>query len=221
MKGKKILKIIGIILLILFVLLLVHTFRNYIIVSSLQNKISKYANSTNYHVKITTYGTKEKNDITTMNYYKKDDKVVVIAERNMNGEISKISTYNHDNRTDTFIEGKEEKIAQIGERKTGIVVQIYNLLENDTRLQTFLACVFAHIRSEKIDNKECYIVSKYYSNMGWEIEGKNERYIDKETGLLIKNITDDTVTEREFEFNNVSDDVFIEPDIGQYTILKK
>ena len=26
--------------------------------------------------------------------------------------------------------------------------------------------------------------------------------------------------ERSYEFNNVSDEVFIEPDIGQYTILK-
>ena len=51
MKIKKGLKIIGIIILIIVVLILVHTIRNTIIISDLQNKVEKYSNSNNYHIK--------------------------------------------------------------------------------------------------------------------------------------------------------------------------
>ena len=51
--------------------------------------------------------------------------------------------------------------------------------------------------------------------------GIEKYYIDKNTGLLLKSFVANTEVERSYEFNNVSDEVFIEPDIGQYTILKK
>lgn len=47
MNKKKVLKAIGIILLIIFVIFLVHTIRNYIIITDLQNKNSKYSNTEN------------------------------------------------------------------------------------------------------------------------------------------------------------------------------
>ena len=45
-----------------------------------------------------------------------------------------------------------------------------------------------------------------------------ETYIDKETGLFVKTTQNGTTTEREYEFNNVQDSIFIEPDIGQYKL---
>lgn len=47
---------------------------------------------------------------------------------------------------------------------------------------------------------------------------KNITCIEKNTGLMV-NMTENTVvTEREYEFNNVDDSIFIEPDISQYTL---
>ena len=43
-------------------------------------------------------------------------------------------------------------------------------------------------------------------------------YIEKDTGLLVKMMEGTTVSEREQEFNNVDDSIFVEPDISQYTI---
>ena len=58
----------------------------------------------------------------------------------------------------------------------------------------------------------------------------NEAYIEKETGLRIKakegTLTDvngnvaDTIVEYYYEFNNVDDSIFTEPDISQYKIQK-
>lgn len=212
MKAKKILKIIGIILLILIILLLVHTIRNFIIVSKLQKNISKYANSTNYHVKIVS---NESNGIMmTTNYYKKDNKETSITERNINGEISKISLYVDNGKKDLFIENTENKIAKLDTEALTMTIQIYNSLESDSTWHTILSSMHAHIKSEK----NYYIVSNYPSFITLMPMGKNEYYIDKDTGLLIKSVTNDIVAEREFEFNNVDDSIFIEPDISQFTI---
>lgn len=51
MSKKNILKIIGIILLIVIAIFVIHTIRNYIIITDLQNKIAKYTSNTNYSIK--------------------------------------------------------------------------------------------------------------------------------------------------------------------------
>ena len=40
---------------IIIVLILIHTIRNTIIISNLQNKVEKYSNSNNYHIKATMH----------------------------------------------------------------------------------------------------------------------------------------------------------------------
>ena len=44
---------------------------------------------------------------------------------------------------------------------------------------------------------------------------------DKETGLMYKNINSESTATREYEFENVDDSVFVEPDISQYTLKEK
>ena len=42
--------------------------------------------------------------------------------------------------------------------------------------------------------------------------------IDKETGLFLQTTETEIITERDYEFYNVKDSIFIEPDISQYTL---
>ena len=111
MKIKKILKIIGIIILVLIVLILVHTLRNFIIIRKLQSNISEYKNKTNYHMSIVSH--EHDGIIMTTDYYKKDDKEAFLIERNMNGDISKISLYNIAGKKDMFTQRDEEKVAKL------------------------------------------------------------------------------------------------------------
>lgn len=215
MNKKKVLKIIGIIVLIAFIIFLVHTIRNYIIITNLQNKISKYSDSTNYYTKFIT--TENNGTIVTMQYYKKDDKQVVFLERNLNGEITKISMYDNGKRTDTFTETKDSKIANL-DNGTLISVNIYNFLETDNNLQTLIGSMCAKIKTTEYDGKKCYVINDFLSPMALSGIEKNEVYIEKETGLYLKSIIDSTTTKREFEFDNVDDSIFVEPDIGQYTL---
>ena len=217
MSKKKILKIIGIILLVVIVIFLINTIRNYIIITDLQNKVAEYSGSTNYYTKLEV--TEKDGTVVTMEYYKKDNREVVFLERNLNGEISKISMYNNGERTDTFWDNEENKIAQL-DSGTIMGVNIYNFTETDNKWQTFLGSIFANVKSTSYNEKECYIIKGFMSSYSLTSEGA-EVYIEKDTGLYFKTIEEDRTTERKYEFNNVDDSIFIEPDISQYTLKEK
>lgn len=214
MKIKKVLKILGIIIAILIILVLIHTIRNYVIITGLQNKISQYSNSSNHYIK--SVATESNGTIVTMEYYKKDDKQAVLLERNVNGEISKISMYNNGKRTDTFWENKENKTAKL-DNKTTIVVNIYNGLETDNKWQTLWSSITSSIKSTNYNGKECYIIKGFMSSTSLTSKGA-ETYIEKDTGLFVKSIEENISTEKEYKFDSVEDSIFSEPDISQYVL---
>ncbi len=211
---KKILKVIGILILVIIVIFIIHTIRNYIIISDLQGKIANYSNSTNYYTKSVT--TEDNGTIITMEYYRKDNKEVAFLERNLNGEISKISMYNNGERKDTFWDNKENKIAQLDSEGL-MTVNIYNFTETENKWQTLLGSIFASIKSANEDGKECYIIKGFFSSNSL-VNGSEEIYIEKDTGLYFKTIEEERISEREYEFNKVDDSIFVEPDISQYKL---
>lgn len=212
--GKKVLKIVLIVVALMIVMFLIHTTRNYIIIKNLQNKISKYSNSTNYYVK--SIANEKDGTIVTTKYYKKGNKEAVFLERDIDGDITKMSMYNNGERTDVFIEDKDSKIAELN-KGTLAPMNIYNYLETENDWHTLIGSVGARVKSTKYNGKECYLVSGFMSSTSLTFEGM-ETYIDKDTGLAIKTTADEIVTEKEHEFNNIDDSIFIEPDISQYTL---
>ena len=216
MKIKKVLKILGIIVVILIILLLIYTIRNYVIIRNLQNKFSQYSNSSNYYIK--SVSTEKDGTIVTTEYYQKDNKQALFLEKNLNGELSKISMYNNGERTDIFWENEENKTAQL-DSGTTISMDIYNYLETDNNWQTFLGCLTSRIKSTNYNGKDCYLINGFMSSTSLTSEDA-EIYIDKETGLFVKTNESGIVNEREYEFDKVDDSIFEEPDISQYTIKK-
>ena len=213
MNMKKILMVLGIIIAILVVIVLVHTIRNYMIITDLQNKISQYADSVNYYTKsIATV----KDGTITMEYYRKDNNQVVFLERDLNGTINKVAMYNNGEKTDTFTQTPDTKIAQLNSG-TIMSIGIYNHLETENNWQTFLGSMLASVKSTNYNGKDCYIIKDFMSSTSLTFEGA-ETYIEKDTGLFIKDIEGETITEKEYEFDNVDDSIFVEPDISQYTL---
>ena len=200
---------------ILIILLLIHTIKNYIIITDLQSKILNYQDSKNYHIKSVA----NSNDGTTnikMDYYRKDNKQVIFIERNANGESVKLSMYDNWERVDTFTETQNTKTVKLNSGEL-MTVNIYNYLETDNKWQTLLGCITAKIKSTNFNGKECYIVKGFLSSTSLTSEGA-ETYIDKETGLFLKTTEAEIITERDYEFHNVEDSIFTEPDISQYTL---
>ena len=54
MDKKKILKVVGIIVLVLVVIFLIHVIKNFIILSTIQEKVAKYYEPTNVHYTLTS-----------------------------------------------------------------------------------------------------------------------------------------------------------------------
>ena len=213
MKMRKILMVLGIIIAILVMIVLVHTIRNYMIITDLQNKISQYVNSANYYIKsIATV----KDGTITMEYYRKDNNQVVFLERNLNDTINKIAIYNDGEKTDTFTQTPDTKIAQLNSG-TMMSINIYNHLETENNWQTFLGSMLTSVKSTNYNGKDCYIIKGFMSLTSLTFEGA-ETYIEKDTGLFIKDVEGETITEKEYEFDNVDDSIFVEPDISQYKI---
>lgn len=214
---KKVLKIVGIVLLIIIVILLIHTTRNYIIFTNINKKISKYKDIDNYNAKIIT---NFENGMTlTMDYYKKGNKQANILERHVNDEINKISTYDNGERVDTFIEStNSEKIAKLNNGSV-MPISIINGLEFDTgnKFINFVLSGIAFVKSENCNGQDCYkcinLIAKSSSADG------NTWIVNKETGLPVKSFNKESVVEREYSFNSVDDSVFTEPDIGQYKLV--
>lgn len=141
----------------------------------------------------------------------------MIMERNLNGEISKISTYVTDKRTDTFYETKDSKTVEL-DSEAMLTINVYNSLEAENDWQTFFGSILTSVKKTDYKGKECYIVNNFLSPQFLGGSTNDEVYVEKDTGLCVKATMNGTVTEREYEFNNVSDEIFIEPNIGEYDI---
>ena len=111
-----------------------------------------------------------------------------------------------------YLDSIEGKTAELDVEDSLMQISIYNTLESESKLQTFLSSVFAYIKSEP----DYYIISNFLTTFSMRPAGKNEYYIEKETGLLSKSITNDIISERKYEFNSVNDEIFIEPNINDY-----
>lgn len=217
MNKKKVITIILLIVLIIIAIFLGCTIRKMIIIKDLSQKVSEYENSKNYYVKIVN------SSGTTTEYYCKDDNAVLFLRTISNtGEKRNLTNYFKGEKTNTYIESGEEKIAMPNSNGLPSKITIIGLGDTNNLWQLFTVSVATSIKKGESDGKNCYILS-----LGKE----NEEYREIETGLRIKakegtrtdengNVTD-IIMEYHYEFNNVNDNIFTEPDISQYKIQEK
>lgn len=213
---KKILKTILIILLVLFVLFLLHSFRNFMIIRKLQKNIEPYLSSTNYHLH--SINSQDNGDNIVMDYYKKGSKETSIIKRVSEKNPTKISTYIDDESITTYIDTPSEKYVTPN-RNIVLSINIYNWCESDNNWQTFLISAFCNIRTSKYNEKDCYIISNFFSPYFlYDSSDSNLLYVEKDTGLLLKTQVGSMVSERSYEFNTVDDSFFVQPNINEYTL---
>ena len=213
MKMKKALKIIGIILAIVLFITIIHMVRNFIIIKDLQNKISKYKDTDNVHLSL--FSDQHNGTVLTCEYYKKDGKKAAFIERNVNGKINKLSIYEYGDTHHSYTEAEDVKVAKLN---AGFIsVEIFNGTEMETFFQTILSSLVSNIKTVKMDGKEYYELKHTLSPMLME-EDNQSLLVDKETGLLYKKTSDISTSTRKYEFDNVDDSIFIEPDISEYSV---
>ena len=223
MNKKKIIKICLIVLALILVLALVYMIRNYIIAKNIIEKnVAKALQSESIHTKTII---KEGDNVREIfDNYKKDDKELTINVMHSEGNDieTTIATYVHGTNKNTYYDNKSGKFVQQETVESVPEIteeQLYADLENENNLTTFLSSAFTTFKVVEYNGKDCYLIKGFMSSTALTSEDA-DIYIDKETGLFVKTNASGIDNEREYEFDNVDDSIFEEPDISQYTIKK-
>lgn len=211
---KKILIIIGIIL----VIFVINTVRNMIILRSLATKVDTYANSQNHYEKIIN---ETAQTTTVTRYYCKGENAVTHLETTIKatGEVRKLSNYYKGEKTNTYIDSNGDKIAMLDSNGIPSKIMIISMNFDDNFWILLQVSATSFIKSEEYNGKQCYSINGSFLD---------ETYIEKETGLMVRSIQgtsqdetgnkSDIVVEYYYEFDNVDDSVFVEPDLSEYKI---
>ena len=218
MNKKKIIITILFIIIIAILAFLSFTIRKMITLKSLNQKVSQFLNRNEHYEKIITdSGTTS----TVAEYYCKNDNAVLFLNTTIKstGETRKLTNYYKGEKVNSYIESGEDKIALLNTYGVPTKITIRQIDVGTNLWELFLMSLATSIRSEEYNGKDCYVISL----------GKSSKsYIDKETGLTMKSIEGIAVDENGneivqtmeyyYEFDNVDNNIFIEPDISQYTI---
>ena len=209
-KKTIIIRIIMIILIILLVVFCILTLRKFIIFSNIE-KISKdKINSTNYYIERVS---KVGDSITLMKSYNKDENYIsesnYISTDNDDKE-RKIIIYKNNDEKISIIQSGEDKIAfKDSETLMGKVSLDTIGLNSMSTSDKLLLSVTSKITSEEYNDKECYVVEPADT---WKL------WIDKETGLVIREENGMTVQDNLYKFDEVTDEDMAKPDISDCRI---
>ena len=216
-KYNRKLKSLKIILLIILAIFLIRTGRNMIIMAELANEANEHISSKNYRKISTSY---QGDTLSIIDYYFKDGKYVMIMNRLTKNETNKIIAYNNGKTINTYYETGDKKIAKLN--AGGLIgVNIINYFESDNILSFIIRSITTNIKNVECNGKECYLVN---DNLLGEVT-----YIDKETGLIVRNntgvytnqetkSTTNGLQDIRYEFGTVTDEIFIEPNINEYEL---
>jgi len=218
MNKRKILITILLIAIISILAFLAFTIREMITLKNLNIKVAQFVNNNEHYEKIIN---DSGNTTTITEYYCKGDNAVLFLNTTLNstGETRKLTNYFKGDKVNSYIESGEDKIALLNTNGIPSKVMIRQVDAGNNLWELFLMSLATSIRSEECNGKDCYVLSL----------GENSKtYIDKETGLTLKAIEGTVVDENgnesvqtmqyHYEFDNVDDNIFVEPDISKYKI---
>lgn len=225
------------IFIIIFVILTYSMSRKMIIISNLYNKAEQYKNYKNYH--ITNYTFEQGTYIKTETFRLNDKVKTVVTELSSNG-FSKVTTFTvdklnqHDKVEDfsahVYLENENSKIACLNSTVSGeIDSYLSNIFYFKNIWDLFNYSINISIKSKNIRGIECYYIENFKGSQF--TEPSSGIYIDKNTGLIVCGDEDITVIgsnkytifplQTVYQFDTVTEDEFIEPDISKYEIKEK
>ena len=237
---NKVIKIIGIILLIVLIIFISYTGRNMYIISKLSNNAEETMQSTNYKKIVYNY---DLDNYTKEETLVMEDKIKIIRTEISGDDVITITTYGkHGEKIDDssnkylvnmYYDNKEDKKAILN-KEIGFTKNLENEIYTENWWQLFTKSITASIKKTTFREKECYCITNFD---GPNSNPQESIYIDKDTGMPIYTIgltrgeirpgIDSELTyysaifEYKYEFDNVTEDDFKEPDISDYEILKE
>ena len=209
-KNKLFYKILIILFILIFVFLIL-TIRKFIIISSLNKIANNIQNKENYYEESYTI---QGNSIAIKKSYNKNSKHL--------SNIKFLGLNITDDRELTIYEDETSKISII---KSGQIKKVFfdkETLGGNFELNTFdydsygssfwnklYFALVSKIKNETINNTDCYSIETLHGCKIW---------VEKQTGLIIRDINVDYITDYNYEFNNVKDENVVKPDISDCQI---
>lgn len=206
-KKMKLWKKILIIVLILCAILAIFITGKFIIIKNLVNEAKEYADKTNY---IAVVQSLQSGNVSMLKSYNKDGNHLTIMRtygKDIQDERS-LTVYRKDNEKIGIIQSGEEKIAILDGTVIGEVnvVNIFSTVDNTIQQLQFAA--ISRITTDNYNNIECYLIELDH----WKM------WVEKDTGLVIREINGGIVAERFYEFDIVKDEDITKPDISDCKI---
>lgn len=210
-KYNKKLKIFKYALLIIILIYVIIVGRRAIIMYSLSEKATESQINDNYYVRLYSY---QGDTLTITESYNKGKDYLTTLTKVVNGSnVQKITYYKKGNEQLFMTESNGEKHILNSETiLDGHILPVTYVSEGG--LANLQYALITGIDSTYCNGKECYV-----------IKGNSyERYIDKETGLAVRNIEksnkeitrkNDIVVDYEYKFNAVKDSDIVNPDINE------
>ncbi len=225
MKTKIIFRIIRIIIYLLLIFVAVNTTRNYLVITSIEEKIKPYKDITNVHYIISTDRTE---NVEYSEVYIKDNesKTIMIYKDNSGKTRKMIQTINNQERRNySEVDGKKS-VKVYKEDNGGIGIRPYfdNYLPWNEKL---INCLTGVITEEKMDGKEYYVLNGFTTYYLYDQNAVGSKiYVNKETGIREKMIekikVDGQIKEYtmiyKYDFNKVTDKDLVPPELSEYEI---
>lgn len=201
-------KVLKLILLVIVLIYVVLVGRRMIIMTSLSQKAKESQLNNNYYAKIIYY---EGEEITITESYNMGENYLTTKTRyGKNNQNVRITAYKKENDEICLMEYNDQKYIMDFDKMAGKAVGLETYVSNDFFSNLQYAFLIG-IDSTYCNGRECYV-----------IKGNSyERYIDKQTGLAIRDISkstknivreNDGIIDYEYTFNNVNDSDIAKPD---------
>ena len=206
-------KLLKTILSIIVIVYLLFVARNAIILMSLSIKANNIINAQNYYVRTIGY---VGNNLLTIEYYKKGEDYYTtwdVCSRNSytnRMDEVKITYYKKGEDKVSIIEYDDRKeMQEITESNKNWMSEY--LYRPTSFLENIKLAFFVGIETRECNGKECYVIK----------EKELQRYIDKETGIPVRNIADNiennsfgisSIVDFDYKFNVVQDNDIQRPD---------
>lgn len=203
-----------------------NTFRNYRILEELRQTLKETQKTSNYHL---TMSTKMENyGLIVMDTYGKDGKVVSMSQA--------IAIYGQRHKTTLYIKGNRHALYKEGDNggqyeKTVEIDENYNigywgvgncfLEEPEIEGGTSKLWLSTRVKIGKTmyHEKECYVIEN--DRFSKDPNRHIIYYIEKDTGLIVRQIQNNENWDYNYEFGNVDDEIFKEPNIEEYEMIEK
>ena len=212
------LQVLKVILILVIAIFIIRAGRNAIIVLNLTNKAEKFESSDCYYKKTTIYDDQQ---LTFIQIYNKGKNGYCAMQTINSDQNDIIKEYKKGNSKNVYAENEYSKNVYLNSNSTFLEdFGTINYLNKMSTLEFLQIVLTSNIKSKICNGKECYYIAEYYSS-----------YIDKETGLLVRNTTaatispngdtTDNIIDYRYSFDDFNDKIFEEPDISEYKIIEE